>query len=465
MKKYITFLFFAINLIFLVDKTYSQDSLKMTKLSRWDDPSFPAAPPYDVRYNDVWGYVDETGREYALLGSSTHAIIIDVTNPLKPKEIIRFEGGTTTVWRQMKTYKDFVFYVCDDCDEGFMLIDLRPLPQGKPILIKKDKSAFGSSHMLFVDDKNERIYFCGPRLFCFDISNPTDPKLISQVPIDGSIHDMFVKDNICYLNQGYKGFSIWDCKNAANPTRLASIFPTNGYNHSSWLSKDEKWMICAEEVPAGLPLTIINVEKMREGDIFIEHQWKAPLLGPKGDSNMIYHNPYLFGPNDELAIVSSYEDGVTIFDMKNHLNPKLIGYYDFRNNSTYSGYKSCWGVYPFLPSGNILASDMQEGLYILRSSLVQQFLSINDTSKSENELILYNNPVIDELTFSINNFPIGKSFDYKIYNSTGVLIEESKDNSFGESIIKIPTTNWASGAYILEVKIQNKISSTKFIKI
>ncbi|MCF6342877.1 MAG: T9SS type A sorting domain-containing protein [Bacteroidales bacterium] len=28
-------------------------------------------------------------------------------------------------------------------------------------------------------------------------------------------------------------------------------------------------------------------------------------------------------------------------------------------------YDGCWGAYPFLPSGNILASDMQEGLYIL----------------------------------------------------------------------------------------------------
>jgi hypothetical protein len=33
-------------------------------------------------------------------------------------------------------------------------------------------------------------------------------------------------------------------------------------------------------------------------------------------------------------------------------------------------YEGAWGVYPLLPSGNVIVSDMQEGLFIIRPDLV-----------------------------------------------------------------------------------------------
>ena len=47
--------------------------------------------------------------------------------------------------------------------------------------------------------------------------------------------------------------------------------------------------------------------------------------------------------------------------------PFRAGYYDTSTSHTnYSGYTGCWGVYPFLPSGNIIASDIENGLFVLR---------------------------------------------------------------------------------------------------
>jgi len=47
-----------------------------------------------------------------------------------------------------------------------------------------------------------------------------------------------------------------------------------------------------------------------------------------------------------------------------------VGWFDTSPLSG-GGYEGCWGVYPFLPSGNIVASDMQQGLYVLTPSYIR----------------------------------------------------------------------------------------------
>ncbi len=36
-------------------------------------------------YNDIWGYTDPSGREYALLGVNTGTSVIDITDPYNPR--------------------------------------------------------------------------------------------------------------------------------------------------------------------------------------------------------------------------------------------------------------------------------------------------------------------------------------------------------------------------------------------
>jgi hypothetical protein len=55
---------------------------------------------------------------------------------------------------------------------------------------------------------------------------------------------------------------------------------------------------------------------------------------------------------------------VVIVDVSRPQNPIEVAKYD-----TYpaggGGQNGCWGVYPFLPSGNLVVSDIQYGLYVL----------------------------------------------------------------------------------------------------
>jgi hypothetical protein len=53
------------------------------------------------------------------------------------------------------------------------------------------------------------------------------------------------------------------------------------------------------------------------------------------------------------------------------MNPVRTGYFDTHNQTPMGGpypspaYQGAWGAYPYLPSGNVLVSDMQNGLFVL----------------------------------------------------------------------------------------------------
>ena len=68
-----------------------------------------------------------------------------------------------------------------------------------------------------------------------------------------------------------------------------------------------------------------------------------------------------------ILIVSYYHDGIQIFDISDPLNPVLEGYYDGYYQNTYypNNYLGCWGVYPYFPSGNIIATDQDNGFHLL----------------------------------------------------------------------------------------------------
>jgi choice-of-anchor B domain-containing protein len=455
----------------------AQSSFNTEFLSNWNDPNAPVAQFNAIKYSDVWGYVDETGREYALLGSSNHAFVIDVTNPKNPIEKAAFLGGDTTVWRQMKVYRDYAYFVCDACKEGYMVIDLRPLPNQAPILVRQDTMQFKNAHMLYVDTINAKLYINGANTFnnglhVYDLKAKNgDPVHIASVETEFYVHDLHVRDNIAYLSQGYRGLAVWDFTDPKNPVKKASV-QTNGYNHATWLSKDKSWLICAEEVPTGLPLLVIDVKDFASGDLNIVSQFADPLTPTAMDSlsrdSMVYHNPYLVC-NDSIAVVSSYEDGVTFWNMKDLKNPKLAAYYDFRDNKTYNGYFSCWGVYPFLPSGNILASDMQDGLYIIRSPLTnscnQPPTITLETFVQEIQLI--NNPVTENLTFILSDserdllMENGGLSTLKIMDITGNTITQQVYTNQRS----IEVNNLSPGMYILDLAGNGYHGVAKFIKL
>lgn len=359
--------FLCITLLFCFNLSFPilsiSQSKNITLQYNWDGAN------YD--YNDVWGYVDFSGREYAIIGSKTKIHFLEVTNPTNSRLVAEFALGSNTSWRDIKTFSHYAYVVSEGfSNEGLVIFDLCDIGNGNVAKIYQENEIFGKAHNIFVDAKNKRLYVVGTNtqtngVIIYDLSeNPGHPTILTKTNLPGGyIHDIFVQDNLAFCSHGFNGLYIYDFTDINNFTLKASI-ETGGYNHSSWGVNKDNLLIFAQEVPVGLPLGILDYTNYLNNDIEVIKSFKRPLLGP--DLKNTPHNPYIVG---DYGVVSYYEDGVVIFDLSNPLQPDTIAYFDtYPQNTTYNGYEGCWGVYPFLPSGNILASDISRGLFILKPS-------------------------------------------------------------------------------------------------
>ena len=96
----------------------SQVSMNMNLLGTYDY-DFP------VEGNDIWGWVDSVGNEYAIVGLRNGVSVVDVTIPSYPIEKF-FISDINSVWRDLKTWNNYA-YVTTEADAGLLIIDLNDM--------------------------------------------------------------------------------------------------------------------------------------------------------------------------------------------------------------------------------------------------------------------------------------------------------------------------------------------------
>jgi len=341
-------------LLFLFTKNYAQDSLNMIKLAQWN---------IGDSFNDVWGYTDGSGNEYAILGSNTSIYFLRI-NPNNTFTLVnQFTPGANSTWRDFKTYQNYCYAVADVGAEGLLKYNLSNLPTSVS-LHSQTTSEFQKAHNIFIDHATGRLYVVGSNtqnLIIYDITvDPPNHLASLNLPSGGYIHDIYVQNNTAYCSHGNNGFFIWDVSVPTSPSLLGSFTSEAGYNHSNWIDPVANYAYYAREVPTGLPMTVVDISDVT--DISVVSNFNFPLLAPTHTDN-VPHNPYLLG---DFLYTSYYEDGVQVFDVSNPSNVTQYAYYDtYPTNTSYNGYAGCWGVYPFLSSGKILASDRTNGLLVL----------------------------------------------------------------------------------------------------
>jgi len=342
----------------------------MTLEGSWNNSS------YD--FNDCWGYTDDFGNEYAILGAKTKVIFFDITIPTAPVFLKEFSGaapgisGASSIWRDFKTYDKYAYAVADQGSEGLMVFDLGDIHNGNITKVFQSNSSFARAHNIFIDVPEGKLYAIGSNtqnngLIVFDIEDdPSNPIELASVSIPGGyIHDAYVLNNIAYCSSGYDGLYVIDMSVPTAP--LLKSFDesaADGYNHSNWPFDNGNKMIVAEEVPTGLRLGIFDISN--QNNISYTSAFRHPInTGVSGFTT--YHNPYMVG---DYAVISSYEDGITIMDLTNPSSTFKAAHYDtYPSNTNYNGYQGCWGAYPYFPSGTIIGSDISTGLYVLSTSL------------------------------------------------------------------------------------------------
>lgn len=385
----------------------AQISENVSMLYNYDDNSLPFASGF--AYSDVWGYVGPGGEEVAIVGTRDSILFFDVTDPANVIKLPSVAPGSSSLWRDFKTFDHYCYGMADQGSEGLTIVDMDSILAGVAHF-KTDNTDFLRAHNLWVDTAMSKLYVPGvdvstarEGLIIYDLSaDPWNPLKVGEFNFDqlgftceGSnftyVHDLHVINDTAYLNKNSQcGFFITDLSDPTSPQYIGDLPPSgfgNGYNHSTWVNDDRTVAVVAEET-LGKPVYILDISDPT--DITKTAEFKDPLLN--GPTNNIAHNPFILG---DIVFISYYEDGVVLVDISDPANPVRVGHYDTypANTSTYNGFKGCWGVYPYLPSGNILATDSDNGLFVLEvdyAALPIDWLSF--------ELVDY-----DKQTFSIES--------------------------------------------------------------
>ncbi len=356
----------------------AQESFNMTLISNLDLPNLPTRS--GLEYNDCWGFKHANGTEIAILGGVEDIFFIDVTVPANPvviytHHVLNLPSNTTnqSIWRDFKTYGNYAYASADEGTSGLLIFDLSQVPNS--VTMVQQTTAFWSrAHNIYIDEQNHKLYAAGSNtvnngLVIVDLNIPANPTTVWNIPLNsaggGYVHDVHVRDNIAYCSHGsLSKIQIYDFSALPNFSIVGTIdnYPEAGYNHSSWLNGAGNLLAMCDETH-GSDVKLVDVtdpENISSDDI---HTFYSELLGPGAPGASIPHNPFILG---DLVYVAYYHDGVQVFDISDPANITNIAYYDtYPDNTDYNGYNGCWGVYPFLPSGIIIASDENYGLYVM----------------------------------------------------------------------------------------------------
>jgi choice-of-anchor B domain-containing protein len=351
--------------------------------------------------SEIWGFVDaDDNREYAILGHRNGTAVYDVTYPATPV-LVGNVPGNPSLWREVKAYqvaqsggphRAYAYVTTEAAGSGLQIIDLSNLPAS--ISLANTLLEFSTSHTLYVSNidyaTNKALPGATPYLYIagsniaggayriYDLGNPIAPQLVTPSPSGaGYMHDstsMLITDNRttqcvnahnpCEVLVDFNENSVdlWDVTDKAAPARLSSTtYPTASYVHSGWPTTDQRYIVVHDELDElrrGLRTQIYTLDV---GDL------RTPSLVTSytGATTSTDHNGYTIG---NRYYVSHYKRGLVIFDVTNPQALSEIGSFDtyLSPSANSAGTDGAWGVYPFLPSGTLLVSDIENGLFLLR---------------------------------------------------------------------------------------------------
>jgi choice-of-anchor B domain-containing protein len=459
MRKVFTLFF----LVFSFNAAFAQFAHQnINLLGNFDDPAVQPESVYGIRYQSCWGYVDSLGNEYGIIGSTAGTYIIDVTDPTNPVQHTYIpHRQNDCIWHEYKTYENYLYIISDDGGSptnSLQMVDLRYLPDS----IHKfydDTTIFVHSHTQYIDGdrwyvasvsrKNGNFY----PMAVYSLANPESPTLLRALNQDfpniNSVHDMFVIHDTIFASCGYQGLFIFKYDEQTNQFIQLGALPgnSNNYNHSSFISKDHTTLYVCEEVPAGMPIQIVDISDIANPSVlstFVTNAGCTP------------HNPYVLG---DYLYVAAYSDGVWIYDISDPQNPINTGYFDShpQNGSSYpNAYEGGWAVYTDLPSGVLLESDMQYGLFVLDKTIAVQ---VPQSIPSSSFISVYPNPSISDINVRMPGIRDG-SVAVTLTGMDGKVVYENSSLHVINEKVTIPSAQFAAGLYTLKATT----STNNFVK-
>lgn len=327
---------------------------------------------YTPRTSDIWGWVDpDDGTEYAIVGLLNGVSIVSLADPNNAVEVANIPGQNS-IWRDIKTWGNYAYVVTDQngTTEGLTVIDMSDLPNSASYFHwTPDLAGLGeleTCHNIYIDE-NGYAYLAGCNLneggmlFIDVFSDPGNPVFVGAAP-NTYAHDVYVRDNKMYAAEIYEGrLAIYDVDDKQSPSFLGGVETPFEFTHNVWLSEDGNIAFTTDE-KANAPVAAYDVTDP-ENILALDEFKPLSTLG----LGVIPHNVHVWG--EDWLVISYYTDGGIIADASRPENIIEVGNFDTFLGGD-GGFGGAWGLYPFLPSGLVLVSDIDNGLFVLDANYV-----------------------------------------------------------------------------------------------
>lgn len=332
--------------------------------------------------NDIWGWADvDTGGEYAIMGMSNGTAFVDVSNPENPAFLGRLPTRTVeSAWRDIKVYRNHAYVVADNAGaHGMQVFDLgrlRGLAGSREFAADMVYGDFEHAHNLAINEETGYAYAvstetCGGGLHMVDIGTPINPMFAGCHAPEGRTHDTHCVvyrgpdaehrgREIC-VSSNENHVEVVDVTDKSAPLTLStSTYPNLAYVHQGWLTEDHAFFLLGDELDeSGLGLTT-RTHVFDVSDLEAPERLYAHDLGTRATD----HNLYVLG---DRLFEANYTSGLRVLELGDLARGEIeeIAWFDTYPMSDGAILDGAWSVYPFLPSGTVVVSDISNGLFIL----------------------------------------------------------------------------------------------------
>jgi choice-of-anchor B domain-containing protein len=329
--------------------------------------------------NDCWGYVSPSGREYAIMGLEKGFGFVEITDPINA-QILTTITGPASIWHDVKVIDQYAYGVSEG-GSGVQVMDLRNIDSGVVTLVRNwQTGGHSTTHNIAANPVTGYIYLTGANIANGGLvamnarGNPGAP------PIAGSWSQMYVHDaqvvsytsgpfagrEIAFCASGFgggftsTGLRIVDVTNKSNMFTISEVFyPSSSYSHQVWLSEDRRFIYLNDELDesdgkvATTTTRIINVEDLNNP--FFVGTFTSGRTA-------IDHNLYVKG---NTIYQANYTSGIRVFDNSDPTAPVEYAFFDtIAEFDSPQGFNGTWSVFPYFPSGTVIASDIEKGLFV-----------------------------------------------------------------------------------------------------
>ena len=353
----------------------------------------------------------ELSRPYAYVGRISNGSggkgvdVVDLSDPANPEVIYEWRiedpelhlglGGMDVKYFKVDG-RDYVVQSLQfgqggpDSDLAAVVLDVTGLPDPsavREVARMREPLMPGGFHNIFVykHTSGRVLLFAtvrGPFANIYDLGMvvqgaDAQSALVGQVPVPtpggggSGYHDCYVgyhpdTDQDRFYGGGTGGYYIYDITNLEDPQLRISLTGASGVarGHTFTPSPDGRYVVAETEYQFA-PLRIFDLKPALDGEVT---NINRPIAGWTADFNNLSHNHEVRWP---FVFVSSYLDGIQIFNVQDPTNPQTVGYYD-----TYIGPRMTEDLNPILngtfgvgvrnADGLIIGSDSSTGLWVLR---------------------------------------------------------------------------------------------------